>query len=127
MLITATVERRPEIDFASYDRFFPGQDVVPLGGFGNLIALPLQRRVRVQGKSLFVDQGLRPQKDQWAFLSSMPRLSAAAAYSIVGEAEAQGAVLSVRLPADEQDADEPWDMAPSSSIADHFDLAAGTC
>jgi len=43
MLITATMERRPEIGFASYDRLFPSQDTMPAGGFGNLIALPLQR------------------------------------------------------------------------------------
>ncbi|WP_411756313.1 TOTE conflict system archaeo-eukaryotic primase domain-containing protein [Sinorhizobium meliloti] len=42
-LITETMERRPEIGFASYDRFFPNQDTMPLGGSGNLIALPLQR------------------------------------------------------------------------------------
>ena len=45
-LITETMERRPEIGFASYDRFFPNQDTMPLGGFGNLIALPLQRKAR---------------------------------------------------------------------------------
>ena len=113
LLITATMERRPEIGFSSYDRFFPSQDVMPLGGFGNLIALPLQRKAREQGNSLFVDRGLRPYGDQWAFLSSLPRLSAPSLHSIVGEAEAQGAVLSVRLPADEEDTDEPWNMAPS--------------
>ena len=41
-LVTRTLERRPEVGFASYDRFFPSQDTMPLGGFGNLIALPLQ-------------------------------------------------------------------------------------
>ena len=113
LLITATMERRPEIGFASCDRFFPSQDVMPFGGFGNLIALPLQRRAREQGNSLFVDQGLRPHEDQWAFLSSLPRLSTASVHNIVGEAESQGAILSVRLPADEEDADEPWNMVPS--------------
>ena len=87
LLITATMERRPEIGFASYDRFFPSQDVMPFGGFGNLIALPLQRKAREQGNSLFVDQGLRPYEDQWAFLSSLPRLSTASVHNIVGEAE----------------------------------------
>ena len=43
-LITETMEKRPEIGFASYDRLFPNQDTMPLGGFGNLIALPLQRK-----------------------------------------------------------------------------------
>ena len=45
-LITETMEKRPEIGFTSYDRFFPSQDTMPLGGFGNLIALPLQRKAR---------------------------------------------------------------------------------
>ena len=36
-LLTETMERRPEIGFSSYDRFFPNQDTMPLGGFGNLL------------------------------------------------------------------------------------------
>ena len=36
------MERRPEIGLKSYDRFFPNQDTLPVGDFGNLIALPLQ-------------------------------------------------------------------------------------
>ena len=43
-IVTETMERRPEIGFASYDRFFPSQDTMPTGGFGNLIALPLQTK-----------------------------------------------------------------------------------
>ena len=45
-MLTETMERRPEIGFASYDRFFPSQDTMPVGGFANLIAFPLQRRAR---------------------------------------------------------------------------------
>jgi hypothetical protein len=59
-LITETMENRPEIGFTSYDRFFPNQDTMPLGGFGNLIALPLQRKAREGGNSVFVDDDLRP-------------------------------------------------------------------
>ena len=69
-IMTETMERRPEIGFASYDRFFPSQDTMPVGGFGNLIALPLQRRAREHGNSVFIDEDLRPYDDQWAFLSS---------------------------------------------------------
>ena len=47
-LVTRTMERRPEIGFASYDRFFPSQDTMALGGFGNLIALPLQSQARAR-------------------------------------------------------------------------------
>jgi hypothetical protein len=34
---------------------FPNQDTMPKGGFGNLIALPLQKRPRESGCSVFVD------------------------------------------------------------------------
>ena len=43
-VMTQAMEKRPEIGFESYDRFFPSQDTMPKGGFGNLIALPLQRK-----------------------------------------------------------------------------------
>ena len=89
MLITATMERRPEIGFASYDRLFPSQDTMPAGGFGNLIALPLQRQAREQGNSLFVDDDLHPFDDQWTFLSSLRRVDRATVAALVVEAEAR--------------------------------------
>jgi hypothetical protein len=58
-LITETMERCPDIGFESYDRFFPSQDTMPAGGFGNLIALPLQNGPRQDGNSVFVDDELR--------------------------------------------------------------------
>jgi superfamily II DNA or RNA helicase len=112
-MLTETMERRPEIGFASYDRFFPSQDTMPVGGFGNLIALPLQRRARELGNSVFIDQDLRPYDDQWAFLAAMPRLSATAAAEIVDDAETRGRILGVRMPVEDEDADEPWRMTPS--------------
>lgn len=78
-----------------------------------MIALPLQRKARENANSLFVDQELRPFNDQWALLSSLMRLPAEAVGGIVGEAEARGAVLGVRLPVDDEDADEPWKLTPS--------------
>lgn len=112
-LITETMERRPEIGFASYDRFFPNQDTMPVGGFGNLIALPLQRRAREKGNSVFVDKNMRPYDDQWAFLSSLPKLSADAVFELVDDAERSGRVLAVRMPVEDEHADEPWRMTPS--------------
>ncbi len=112
-LITEAMENRPEIGFTSYDRFFPNQDTMPLGGFGNLIALPLQRKARQDGNSVFVDENLRPYDDQWAFLSSLPRLQADRVFSIAGEAERSGRILGVRMPVDDEHADEPWRMSPS--------------
>jgi hypothetical protein len=37
------------IDLASYDRLFPSQELLPLGGVGNLIAAPLFRPARDKG------------------------------------------------------------------------------
>lgn len=55
----------------SYDRLFPNQDTLPKGGFGNLMALPLQKMPRERGASVFVDDDLQPHSDQWAFLASL--------------------------------------------------------
>ncbi len=86
---------------------------MPLGGFGNLIALPLQKKARETGNSVFVDKDLRPYDDQWAYLSSLPRLSAAMAFRIAEDAERSGRVLGVRMPVDDEYADEPWKMSPA--------------
>lgn len=113
LLITETMERRPEIGFDSYDRFFPSQDTMPAGGFGNLIALPLQRRAREQSNTVFVDDALRPFDDQWAFLSAIPRIASEAVETLVSDAEAHGRVLGVRMPVEDDNAEEPWRLLPS--------------
>ena len=51
-LLTKTMEGRHSIGLDSYDRLFPNQDTMPKGGFGNLIALPLQRNPRAVDKSV---------------------------------------------------------------------------
>lgn len=56
LLLTRTMERRHQLGLDSYDRLFPNQDTMPKGGFGNLIALPLQKVPREQGRSVFLDQ-----------------------------------------------------------------------
>jgi superfamily II DNA or RNA helicase len=69
---------RANLDLASYDRFFPNQDFMPTGGFGNLIALPLQKKSRASGHTEFInpeDPELRPYPDQWAFLGRIRRLT----------------------------------------------------
>jgi len=69
----------------SYDRFFPNQDTIPNGGFGNLIALPLQRIPRKVGNSVFVDDNFNLFRDQWNFLSKILVLSNADALAFVNE------------------------------------------
>jgi hypothetical protein len=75
-LLTQAMAHRHEIKFKSYDRLFPNQDIMPKGGFGNLIALPLQGAKRKEGNSVFVDENFVPYDDQWAFLSCVEKLSA---------------------------------------------------
>jgi superfamily II DNA or RNA helicase len=112
LLITATMDRCPDIGFDSYDRFFPSQDTMPAGGFGNLIALPLQSRPREIGNSVFLDDDLRPYEDQWAYLSTIRRLSRGDLLSVVAEAASSGQIIGVRLPSTEEE-DEPWAALPS--------------
>ena len=112
LLVTATMDRCPEIGFDSDDRFFPSQDTMPAGGFGNLIALPLQNRPRENGNSVFADDEFRPYEDQWAYLSTIRRLSRGELMSIVAQAAASGQIIGVRLPSTEEDA-EPWAALPS--------------
>jgi superfamily II DNA or RNA helicase len=112
LLVTATMDRCPDIGFDSYDRFFPSQDTMPAGGFGNLIALPFQSRPREKGNSVFVDDDFCPYEDQWAYLSEIDRLSRAELLSLVAEATTAGQIFAVRLPSTEED-DEPWAALPS--------------
>lgn len=75
-IISHTCERMRQLRLTSYDRLFPNQDTMPRGGFGNLIALPLQKGPRERGYSVFVDVEQRPYPDQWAFLASLQPMAA---------------------------------------------------
>jgi superfamily II DNA or RNA helicase/very-short-patch-repair endonuclease len=112
-LLTETMEGRPDIGLDSYDRLFPNQDTMPQGGFGNLIALPLQKRAREQGNSVFLDDAHMPWVDQWAFLASVRKMSRAPVEEITQEAERRGRILGVRLPPQEDGDDQPWTALPS--------------
>ena len=105
-LLTSTTALRHEVGLDSYDRLFPGQDTLPKGGFGNLIALPLQGQPRREGKSVFVDEDLQPAPDQWQLLSGAKRLSHSKVERVLASALAGGDALGERialaaLPADE--------------------------
>ncbi len=102
-----------DIGLDSYDRLFPNQDTMPQGGFGNLIALPLQKGPRDQSNSVFVDDDLRPWADQWAFLATVRKIPRSDVEQIVQDAERRGRVLGVRLPPQDEGNDEPWTAAPS--------------
>ena len=79
---------RHELSMDSYDRLFPSQDTMPRGGFGNLIALPLQHGPRQEGNSVFLDDDLAavPDEQQWAYLASITRIDALTVERIASEA-----------------------------------------
>ena len=120
LLLTRTMERRHELGLDSYDRFFPNQDTIPKGGFGNLIALPLQKNPRESGFTEFLDDDMCPYVDQWALLNSIQRMTHAAADRLVCEALQQGGdIVDVRF-ASVEDGDEPdpWTLPPSRKRPD---------
>ncbi len=112
-LLTESMEARPEIGLATYDRMFPNQDTLPRGGFGNLIALPLQKAVRENGGSEFLDDALVPFADQWAFLGGISKIPKAQVESLVAAAERRDRVIAVRVAPTEDFALTPWDAPPS--------------
>ncbi len=112
-VLTETMERRPELGLGSYDRLFPNQDTMPKGGFGNLIALPMQKGPRANGHSVFVDETFTPYPDPWAFLSSIRRLPRGRLETLAQDAESRGRVIGVRFALSPDDEPEPWNAPPS--------------
>ena len=111
-LITKAMAKRYQIDMKSYDRLFPNQDTIPKGGFGNLIALPLQKEAINNGNSVFIDENGIPYEDQWAYLASVGKMSYKDAQRVADEATKNGQIIGVRnSPVDEND--EPWMRLPS--------------
>ncbi len=118
-LLTQTMESRHQIGLDSYDRFFPNQDTLPKGGFGNLIALPLQWKTRNEGKSIFVNANLEPHPDQWTFLLGVNRLSFSDLERLVAEAQKEGDIIGVRVSTmDDSDSPDPWTLPPSRKRPD---------
>ncbi len=114
-LITETMGRRHQLSMASYDRLFPNQDTLPNGGFGNLIALPLQYHPRQEGNTVFLDDSLEPFPDQWRFLMSLVPLPVEKVENIAMEASTHGQVIGLQMTDTGEDniEDSPWLSPPS--------------
>jgi len=112
-ILTYTMERHPQLGLDSYDRFFPSQDTMPKGGFGSLIALPLQRGPRDKGHALFLDRDFNPYPDQWVFLSGIRKMRKEEVDAIVHEAQRKGKIIGVRMSLTEEGDEDPWTLAPS--------------
>ena len=113
MLLTNTMSRRPEIGLDSYDRLFPSQDTMPKGGFGNLIALPLQKKPREQDNSVFVDPDLIPYPDQWFSLSSVQKITQPELDRLSKTFQDESEITGVRSVVIDETENEPWRLTPS--------------
>jgi superfamily II DNA or RNA helicase len=75
-LLREAMAIRGKVNLASYDRLFPSQDLLPAGGVGNLIALPLFRSARDRNATVFLNlEDLEPHQDQWSYLSTLGRMT----------------------------------------------------
>jgi superfamily II DNA or RNA helicase len=75
-LLREAMAIRGRVNLASYDRLFPSQDLLPAGGVGNLIALPLFRSARDRNATVFLNlENLEPHQDQWFYLSTLGRMT----------------------------------------------------
>ncbi len=100
-LLSKTLEMRHEIGLDSFDRMFPNQDTLSKNGFGNLIALPLQKQAAIKGNSLFIDDHFNPYPDQWIYLSNVSRLSAGDVSNLIKKLQGeqlQESILSYPMP-----------------------------
>ena len=114
-ILTETMARGASLGVASYDRLFPSQDVLPKGGFGNLIALPLQREARTLGNTEFLDDELEPHPDQWSLLASVPKIAPDRLAGLIADAGAHD-VLAVRAATERPEL--PW--RPSRTLAERL-------
>ncbi|WP_253952485.1 DEAD/DEAH box helicase family protein [Oceanispirochaeta sp. M1] len=114
MLLTKSLDNRPEIGLDSFDRFFPNQDTMPRGGFGNLIALPLQKMARQKKHSVFINEDFQPFEDQWSFLSSIQKMSRHDVDNYLAMAMGnQNSILPVSH--DQEDENLPWMKSSKSN------------
>jgi superfamily II DNA or RNA helicase len=117
LLLTQAMTRR-SIPMGSYDRLFPNQATMPAGGFGNLIALPLQHARRPDGCTVFLDEALEPYPDQWAYLATVRRLDRDRITAVIGEAAPGGGVLGFHATSGAQPtAPRPLSVAAGGAVA----------
>ena len=74
-LLTKGAESVNQKNFKSYDRMLPAQDKMPEGGFGNLIALPMQGQALGNGNSAFINENWRVIADPWEAMRTVKKVS----------------------------------------------------
>lgn len=101
--------------FRFYDRMLPMQNHLPVGGLGNLIALPLQGQALKEGNSAFIDEHWNAYPDQWEVLLNKKKLSKEFIEDKIKEwSEGISFTAADSIPADskdvfENDTEKPWE------------------
>ena len=120
-IVSFTCAEAHSLSLTSYDRFFPNQDTLPKGGFGNLIALPLQKVPREKGGSIFVDEQFTPYPDQWAFLASIQKMTGKALEDAI--LTASGGRHPVDVSFALEDEEKPWEGLFSEKNTDPMKIS----
>ena len=102
--------------FQYYDRMLPAQDMLPAGGIGNLIALPLQGKALRDGNSAFIDKNWNAYPNQWESLWTKPRLSKEFLELKIQEWSAS--VSDILPEKDEEGREKPWEKDKKFSAAE---------
>ena len=102
-LLRKTMDRYQSLSFDCFDRLFPNQDIMPEGGFGNLIALPLQLEPRKHNNSVFINNAGIPYNDQWAILAGTEKVSESQLQSTLTQLNAHIETISGDI-----EKNEPW-------------------
>ena len=111
-LITSAMKKNHNVSFKTYDRMIPSQDTLPKGGFGNLIALPLQKHPRKQGNSEFVDENFKNVIDQWNYLFNIRKYTREEIEQFIKELAPDGdlGVLHISF----VEGEKPWERKKAS-------------
>ena len=118
-IITYTMSKHHNLRLKTYDRLIPSQDTLPQGGFGNLIALPLQGLSRKLKRTVFVDESFTPYADQWAFLHDVKKYTLDEIENFIRQLAPAGELgdLHASLDTDGENTEKPWEAKkPKSSI-----------
>lgn len=112
-ILTEAMDRDGRISLKSYDRFFPNQDYLPEGGFGNLVALPLQGKARREGNSVFVNEQFEPISDQWGYLFYAKKISEDKIDEILSRASGLKSLGALSKTSESK----PWEMPVAPKIS----------
>ncbi len=118
-MISYSMNQNHKIKFSSYDRLLPNQDTMPNGGFGNLIALPLQGLARKNKNSLFIDENFDAYKDQWEYLSSVKKITVEDMNRFMAKLKNSYELGYLGL---DEESEKPWKQSKNEIFLKHDDV-----